>query len=96
MFSSANVDECAANNPCKNGAKCTNKHGDYTCSCSSSFTGKNCDQGNRRLSADYFKTVSKKSKLSRPQLKKNKQISFLLCIHYRLTSVAEDEEKPRQ
>ena len=38
------VNECA-NNPCKNGAKCTNTRGSYTCTCDSRFTGKNCDQG---------------------------------------------------
>ena len=40
----SDVDECAAN-PCKNGAKCTNTHGDYKCTCDNRFTGKNCDQG---------------------------------------------------
>ena len=38
------VNECA-NNPCKNGATCTNTHGSYKCTCKSGFTGKNCDQG---------------------------------------------------
>ena len=43
-FFYSDVDECAKN-PCKNGAKCTNTHGDYKCTCSSAFTGKNCDVG---------------------------------------------------
>ena len=40
----SDVNECSAN-PCKNGAKCTNNHGDYKCTCDNRFTGKNCDQG---------------------------------------------------
>ena len=40
----SDVNECSAN-PCKNGAKCTNTHGDYKCACDNRFTGKNCDQG---------------------------------------------------
>ena len=42
------VNECA-NNPCKNGAKCTNTRGGYTCTCDSRFTGKNCDQGKKPI-----------------------------------------------
>ena len=42
------VNECA-NNPCKNGAKCTNTRGSYTCTCDSRFTGKNCDQGKKPI-----------------------------------------------
>ena len=38
------VNECAKN-PCKNGATCTNTHGNYKCTCDRRFTGKNCDQG---------------------------------------------------
>lgn len=39
------VDECAVNDPCKNGAKCTNTHGGYRCECGSGFSGKDCDLG---------------------------------------------------
>ena len=41
---SLDVDECAGS-PCKNGAKCSNIHGSYLCSCKAGFTGKNCDAG---------------------------------------------------
>ena len=46
-FISSNVDECQTN-PCLNGGSCTNKHGDYECTCPAEFTGKNCEQGKKR------------------------------------------------
>ena len=46
-FISLDVDECQTN-PCLNGASCTNKHGDYECTCPAGFTGKNCEQGKKR------------------------------------------------
>ena len=38
------IDECQKS-PCQNGGVCTNKEGDYKCSCKSGFTGKNCEKG---------------------------------------------------
>ena len=46
-FISLDVDECQTN-PCLNGASCTNKHGDYECTCPAGFTGKNCEKGKKR------------------------------------------------
>ena len=46
-FISLDVDQCQTN-PCLNGASCTNKHGDYECTCPAGFTGKNCEQGKKR------------------------------------------------
>ena len=43
--SCAPVHICLTNDPCQNGTTCnigTNSNTDYTCSCVSSFTGKNC------------------------------------------------------
>ena len=40
------INECSTNDPCKNGANCTNTIGGFQCSCASGFDGKYCDQGN--------------------------------------------------
>ncbi len=38
------------NNPCFNGAKCTDDFtGGYTCTCKDGFTGKNCQYGTSKL-----------------------------------------------
>ncbi len=35
---------CILNNPCQNGATCTNDNiGGYTCECATGYTGTNCD-----------------------------------------------------
>ena len=41
----SDINECD-NNPCQNGATCTNTIGGYQCSCTQGFEGKLCDQGN--------------------------------------------------
>ena len=41
------VDECKVRNPCKNGAKCINSIGGFSCQCPANFKGKHCDEGNR-------------------------------------------------
>ena len=43
------MDECAALNPCKNGGRCQNTRGGYSCSCPQRFAGKNCDQSMFRI-----------------------------------------------
>ena len=45
----SDVDECAALNPCKNGGRCQNTRGGYSCSCAQRFAGKNCDQSMFRI-----------------------------------------------
>ena len=39
------IDECKENNPCRNGATCTNLIGGFECQCSSGYHGDTCDQG---------------------------------------------------
>merc|ERR1719192_106222 len=39
----SNIDDCAAS-PCKNGAACADGVNTYTCTCTSQYTGTNCDQ----------------------------------------------------
>ena len=39
------VDECKVRNPCKNGAKCVNSVGGYSCQCPANYKGKHCDEG---------------------------------------------------
>ena len=43
------MDECAALNPCKNGGRCQNTRGGYSCSCPQRFAGKICDQSMFRI-----------------------------------------------
>ena len=42
------TDECDPN-PCMYGGNCTDLHLDHSCHCPSSFEGKNCSQGMRRM-----------------------------------------------
>lgn len=44
IFSCIDVDECMAS-PCKNGGKCKNLLGSYTCYCPTGVLGKNCEIG---------------------------------------------------
>lgn len=37
------IDECVPDSPCQNGGRCQNTEGDYTCICSSGYTGKDCE-----------------------------------------------------
>ena len=53
FFLFADVNECAKN-PCKNGATCSNTHGGYRCTCSSAFTGKNCDVGKKNNDSTHW------------------------------------------
>ena len=41
----ADIDECKAGNPCKNGGTCVNTIGSYKCLCPKEFTGKFCGDG---------------------------------------------------
>ena len=41
FFFSQDIDDCA-NGPCQNGATCTDNVNDYTCTCFTGFTGRNC------------------------------------------------------
>ena len=41
----ADIDECKAGNPCKNGGTCVNTIGSYKCLCPKEFTGKFCADG---------------------------------------------------
>lgn len=38
------VNECN-NNPCENGATCSNTEGSYKCTCTPGWTGPNCKKG---------------------------------------------------
>ena len=39
------IDECKENNPCRNGATCTDLIGGFECKCPSGYHGDTCDQG---------------------------------------------------
>ena len=47
-FYFVDVNECEGINPCVHG-NCTNTVGDYSCSCDSGWTGKNCDEGTQEF-----------------------------------------------
>ena len=49
FFIVLDVDECKVRNPCKNGAKCVNSVGGYSCQCPANYKGKHCDEGNNML-----------------------------------------------
>jgi hypothetical protein len=48
------VNECLRN-PCQNGGSCRNTNGGYTCTCTSAFQGKNCEQGEDILMKNRYK-----------------------------------------
>ena len=49
------IDECAVNNPCKNGGTCTNTVGSYKCACGVKFTGRNCETGREHFIAPVIR-----------------------------------------
>ena len=51
-FYFVDVNECEGIHPCVYG-NCTNTVGDYSCSCDSGWTGKNCDEGKQ----DFFQII---------------------------------------
>ena len=40
----SDIDDCA-NQPCQNGANCTDAVNDFTCNCAAGYSGKNCSNG---------------------------------------------------
>ena len=46
---------CILNNPCKNGAACTDDNlGGYSCTCATGYTGTNCEYGNLNKKSEFF------------------------------------------
>jgi hypothetical protein len=44
VFFFSDIDDCALNNnPCLNGAQCTDQIDDYSCACNPGYDGKNCE-----------------------------------------------------
>ena len=62
-FTVPDINECEAS-PCKNGATCENLSGSYRCKCKSGYTGKNCEEGRKRINwlsysfLHYFSTFN--------------------------------------
>ena len=71
-------------NPCKNGAKCVNSVGGYSCQCPANFKGKHCDEGIRKSGvywqcgvSSYWEAISMRKKttvcFSAPYIKKQRE-----------------------
>ena len=48
------IDECAMEGYCANGATCTNLEGGYNCDCVEGWTGDRCDEGLPHYSKESF------------------------------------------
>jgi hypothetical protein len=53
------IDDCQ-NTPCRNNATCTDHVNNYTCTCASGFTGRNCQIG-KVLSYQIYPTINHSS-----------------------------------
>ena len=70
----SDINECTLPNPpCKNGATCNNKQGDYQCNCTEFWMGKDCNEGmhtvNTFFSSEiYFSKFPKKAEFALQKL----------------------------
>ena len=87
------VDECKVRNPCKNGAKCVNSVGGYSCRCPANYKGNHCDEGIVKmncplsvlfcLSMDENAVHNQESHTKAKQTSKIKEKQFMFSCFYR-------------
>ena len=53
------INECGSG-PCKNGATCNNGVNGYTCTCSASYTGDTCEEGNIHFLVTHSSCIREK------------------------------------